>query len=155
MQVTVLAAIADGLSNPEIAQRLGISVNTVMTQLRLTKGRLGANNRTHMMALAYQANILSTPVFKVPSQQARIEYVHHAVDTGRAKRLREMCHDATEAATARACGVAAHTLRRWENDGVMPNGAHLDAYHRVLTHFEYYGELPQKVFTPESNAVDS
>lgn len=152
MQVMILAMIADGLTNPEIMDRLHVTIHTVNTQMRLIKGRLGANTRGHLMALAYQANILTVPLHDVPSLEERIEYVDRMVTSGDAKHLRESCA-VTLIDMARTSGVGERTLRRWESEQVSPNGAHLDAYYRVLAHLEHHRRLPQRVFTPKPDAV--
>jgi len=48
----ILALIADGLSNPEIAERLVISVATVKTHINNLYGKLGARSRTDAIARA-------------------------------------------------------------------------------------------------------
>lgn len=50
----VLAGVAAGLSNPAIAQQLGLSSETVKRQVSLLLDMYGARNRTHLVALAYR-----------------------------------------------------------------------------------------------------
>ncbi|WP_029150369.1 helix-turn-helix domain-containing protein [Microbacterium indicum] len=45
-------AAGAGLTNPELAAELGVSVNTVKTQLRSAMHRLGARDRVHLIRLA-------------------------------------------------------------------------------------------------------
>jgi DNA-binding CsgD family transcriptional regulator len=51
-QREVLRLVGDGLSNAEIAQRLGISRHTVVSQLASSVAKLGASSRGHAAALA-------------------------------------------------------------------------------------------------------
>lgn len=54
----VLALLAQGLSNKEIAERLFLSVATVKYHVRLLLSKLGASSRAEAVALAWQHNIL-------------------------------------------------------------------------------------------------
>jgi LuxR family maltose regulon positive regulatory protein len=45
-EIEVLQLVADGLTNPEIANRLYLSLNTVKVHTRNIYGKLGVNNRT-------------------------------------------------------------------------------------------------------------
>jgi NarL family two-component system response regulator LiaR len=54
----VLALLAQGLSNKEIAERLFLSVATVKYHVRLLLSKLGAGSRAEAVALAWQHNIL-------------------------------------------------------------------------------------------------
>ncbi|MFN2219435.1 MAG: response regulator [Anaerolineae bacterium] len=54
----VLALLAQGLSNKEIAGRLFLSVATVKYHVRLLLSKLGASSRAEAVALAWQHNIL-------------------------------------------------------------------------------------------------
>ena len=54
----VLALLAQGLSNKEIAERLSLSVSTVKYHVRLLLSKLGASSRAEAVALAWQNNIL-------------------------------------------------------------------------------------------------
>lgn len=54
----VLALIAAGLSVPEIAQRLTISVATVRTHAQNVYRKLGARNRPHAVALGLQLGLI-------------------------------------------------------------------------------------------------
>jgi DNA-binding NarL/FixJ family response regulator len=49
-QVDVLELAAQGLSNSEIAMRLGVTESTVKTHLRAAYERLGATSRAHAVA---------------------------------------------------------------------------------------------------------
>jgi DNA-binding CsgD family transcriptional regulator/tetratricopeptide (TPR) repeat protein len=51
-QRELLRLVGDGLTNAEIAQRLGISRHTVVSQLASSVAKLGATSRTHAAALA-------------------------------------------------------------------------------------------------------
>lgn len=54
----ILFAIADGLTNPEIARELGLSEQTISVCAGALFEKLGARNRTHAVALAYHRGIL-------------------------------------------------------------------------------------------------
>jgi LuxR family maltose regulon positive regulatory protein len=57
-EIEVLQLIAQGLTNPEIASRLYISLNTVKVHTRNIYGKLGVNNRTQAGARARALGIL-------------------------------------------------------------------------------------------------
>jgi LuxR family maltose regulon positive regulatory protein len=57
-EIQVLELIADGLSNPEIAQRLFISLPTVKSHTRNIYGKLSVHNRKDAVARARELNIL-------------------------------------------------------------------------------------------------
>jgi len=52
----VLALVAVGLTNAEIAGRLGISRHTVVTQIASASTKLGATSRRHASTLAARAD---------------------------------------------------------------------------------------------------
>jgi len=56
----VLALIATGLSNTEIADRLSISPATAKTHVGHLLAKLNARDRVHLVILAYQAGIVPT-----------------------------------------------------------------------------------------------
>jgi LuxR family maltose regulon positive regulatory protein len=57
-ELQVLQLIAEGLTNPEIAARLFLSLNTVKVHTRNIYGKLGVNNRTQAVAQARALGIL-------------------------------------------------------------------------------------------------
>lgn len=57
-EIEVLAALAQGESNKEIARRLGVSPNTVKTHLSRLFAKLDAGNRTAAIARARQLGLL-------------------------------------------------------------------------------------------------
>lgn len=59
LQVTRL--VARGHSNPQIADELSLSLETVRTYLRRIFAKLGVNDRTHLAVLAYEAGLLHEP----------------------------------------------------------------------------------------------
>jgi DNA-binding NarL/FixJ family response regulator len=54
----VLSLLAKGLSNAEIAQRLGISISTVKYHVRGIMSKLGAASRAEAVALALQHHLI-------------------------------------------------------------------------------------------------
>jgi LuxR family maltose regulon positive regulatory protein len=60
-ELEVLQLVADGLTNPEIARKLYISLNTVKAHTRNIYGKLGVNNRTQAAARGSALGILPTP----------------------------------------------------------------------------------------------
>ncbi len=60
-ELGVLALMAEGLSNAEIAQRLTISVSTVKYHVRGILSKLGAASRAEAVALAFQNNLIPGP----------------------------------------------------------------------------------------------
>jgi LuxR family maltose regulon positive regulatory protein len=57
-EIEVLQLIAEGLTNPDIAARLYLSLNTVKVHTRNIYGKLGVNNRTQAVARARSLGIL-------------------------------------------------------------------------------------------------
>ena len=57
-EIELLQLIAEGLTNPEIAARLYLSLNTVKVHTRNIYGKLGVNNRTGAVARARALGIL-------------------------------------------------------------------------------------------------
>lgn len=57
-EMTVLAAIADGASNKEIAARLHVSPNTVKTHVARLYDKLGAKRRTDAVGRARELGLL-------------------------------------------------------------------------------------------------
>ncbi|MFI9404824.1 response regulator [Nocardia sp. NPDC052316] len=58
-EIDVLRAVADGLSNPEIGQRLTIAEATVKTHLLRIFAKLDVNDRTHAVVVALDRGLLS------------------------------------------------------------------------------------------------
>jgi DNA-binding CsgD family transcriptional regulator len=55
----VLAMLATGATDGEIADRLGLSPATVQTHVRNAKTKLGARNRTQAVALAVAQGLIA------------------------------------------------------------------------------------------------
>lgn len=54
----VLALLAEGFGNKEIAQRLGVGSETVKTHVRNVLVALNARNRAHAVAIAFRTGLL-------------------------------------------------------------------------------------------------
>jgi LuxR family maltose regulon positive regulatory protein len=59
-EIEILHLITEGLTNPEIATRLFISLHTVKTHTRNIYGKLGAHNRTEAVTKASALGIFSS-----------------------------------------------------------------------------------------------
>jgi DNA-binding NarL/FixJ family response regulator len=57
-EVEVLALVAKGLANKEIAGRLGAASGTIKMHVQNILGKLGASDRTHAVTIAFQRGIL-------------------------------------------------------------------------------------------------
>jgi DNA-binding NarL/FixJ family response regulator len=57
----VLVAIAEGLSNGELAERFFLSESTVKTHVGRLLQKLGARDRVHLVILAYEHGLLAPP----------------------------------------------------------------------------------------------
>jgi DNA-binding CsgD family transcriptional regulator len=57
-ELDVLGWVAEGCSNAEAAQRLGVSPETVKAYLRNIHGKLGVRNRTEAVAVARRSGLL-------------------------------------------------------------------------------------------------
>ena len=55
----VLALVAEGRTDREIALRLSLSVETVSWYVKAVRARLGARSRAHAVALAMRLGVLS------------------------------------------------------------------------------------------------
>ena len=58
-QMDVLKALAEGLTNKEIARRLGIAEITVKVHLQSIYRKLGVSNRTEALAAALNKGLVS------------------------------------------------------------------------------------------------
>ena len=58
-QAEILTAIADGLSNAQIADRLGIGPDIVKVHVNALCTKLGAANRAEAVAIALRKHLLS------------------------------------------------------------------------------------------------
>lgn len=74
-QDQVLRLLATGMSNKDIAQELGIGVETVKSHVAAASHAIGARNRTEAAVIA--ATRAGTPPGMTPTQQR----LHHAVTT--------------------------------------------------------------------------
>ena len=57
-QAEILQSIVRGLSNPDIARQLGISVDVVKEHVELIFQKIGAANRTEAVAIAFRKHLL-------------------------------------------------------------------------------------------------
>ncbi|MFJ5927310.1 response regulator [Kitasatospora sp. NPDC092948] len=63
----VLRLMATGLSNPEIAEVLTVSTETAKTHVGNVLTKLGAQNRTHAVVIAYESGLV-VPGFQAPPE---------------------------------------------------------------------------------------
>lgn len=79
-QLQILAGLARGQSNDEIARSLWVSEHTVKTHVAGVLRKLGARSRAHAVALAYQRRMLHAEPLTV---QAALRLLNEAVDAGK------------------------------------------------------------------------
>lgn len=60
-ELRILIAMADGLSNAEIADELKVARETVKFHAVNIYSKMGAKNRAHAVALAYHTGLLVVP----------------------------------------------------------------------------------------------
>lgn len=58
-ELSIVSLTADGLTNREIGETLGIGAETVKTHLANAQSKLQARDRTHLVAQAWRAGLLS------------------------------------------------------------------------------------------------
>ena len=61
-QKEVLALVARGAADSEIARHLGLSVDTVAWHMKEIRARLGARSRAHAVALAMRHDLLPSQI---------------------------------------------------------------------------------------------
>jgi DNA-binding NarL/FixJ family response regulator len=62
-EVTILGALARGLSNDEIAKEFWVAPQTVKFHLTNIYRKLGVKNRTEATRLAYQHGLVESPIY--------------------------------------------------------------------------------------------
>jgi len=60
-EAEVLALVARGLSNAEIAQTLGLSIETIRTHVKHVYMKTGARDRAHAVIIAYESGLAGHP----------------------------------------------------------------------------------------------
>ena len=65
-ELEILQLIAEGLTNPEIASRLYLSLNTVKVHTRNIYGKLGVHSRTQAVARSQELGLLLQPTISPP-----------------------------------------------------------------------------------------
>jgi DNA-binding NarL/FixJ family response regulator len=60
-ELEVVALVAHGLSNDEIAERLVLSAATAKTHVSRAMTKLGARDRAQLVVIAYQSGVVATP----------------------------------------------------------------------------------------------
>lgn len=66
-ELAVLTAVAEGLSNKQIAQRLSYAEQTVKLDLTRVYRKLGVSSRTEAMAVAYREGVIDSVVEVAPT----------------------------------------------------------------------------------------
>ena len=56
----MLLLVAQGLSNPELAERLRVSMPTAKTHVSRILAKLGARDRTQLVIIAYESGLVTT-----------------------------------------------------------------------------------------------
>ena len=62
-EITILGALARGLSNDEIAKELWVAQQTVKFHLTNIYRKLGVKNRTEATRFAYQHGLVESPIY--------------------------------------------------------------------------------------------
>ena len=75
-EIEILRLVATGLSNQQIAVRLGISVNTVKVHLRNIFGKIGAASRTEATMYAVRSGLIDV----VPARVLEVEAPQYGLD---------------------------------------------------------------------------
>ena len=57
-QVDIVLGVAEGLTDAQVATRLGLTEGSVRVMLRRARAKLGASNRAHVVYLAYRAGVI-------------------------------------------------------------------------------------------------
>lgn len=57
-QVEVLAALAEGKSQPQIAEERAVSLDTIATYVKVIRSKLGAKSTTHAVAVAIRRGLI-------------------------------------------------------------------------------------------------
>lgn len=58
-ELQVLVLVADGLSRQEIADRHGVALETIKSQLKWCRIKMGARGTAHAVALGFRDGLLS------------------------------------------------------------------------------------------------
>jgi DNA-binding CsgD family transcriptional regulator len=58
-QLRILTALAQGATYPTAAERFGVGTETVKTQTKLIREKLGARNTTHAVAIAIREGVIT------------------------------------------------------------------------------------------------
>lgn len=70
-QADVLCGVASGMTNAQIGRALFLQPDTVKMHVGRLRRHLGATDRAHAVALAYEQGILRTPAERLRAQAAQ------------------------------------------------------------------------------------
>jgi DNA-binding CsgD family transcriptional regulator len=78
-ELDVLRLLCEGLPNKAIAARLGIAAGTVKTHVRRVTLKMGATNRSHVVAIAANSGLFRVPI-RLPDTPQELRTLRTSID---------------------------------------------------------------------------
>lgn len=82
-ELAILRLTALGLIDRSIAQRVGLTENTVKTMQKRLRAKLGARDRSHAVAMGYESGLLRTGTvvsgLELPGNEQRLRFLEEQV----------------------------------------------------------------------------